>query len=210
MSSSKTPRGARAKSPSASRKSGATEPGPTEPDSSGAAPPAPAADPTPLAADAAPSPPPAADATPAGPDPVPPGIRGLVELFRGDLAEVRFPDVDREVLEGACDAVRAADAEVTRLFAELEAAQTALASERSKLGKLAERGLAYARVFAGEDEVLNAKLDALDLGTPKKPGRKGKPKAKTSSASKTGGGKSTPALVQSEDAPPGESDKKSA
>lgn len=111
------------------------------------------------------------------PDPVSEGVRGLMALFTEELAEVRFPDVDGEVLGSAAETVREANAEVNRLFAELEAAQVKLADEKLALGKLAERGAAYVRIFAADNEALVEKLDGLDLGGAKRAGRKTKAKA---------------------------------
>ena len=130
-------------------------------------------------------PPSSVELPPDVPDPVPEGVRELLELFRGPLEAVSFPDVDGAVLEERCNALRAAEAEVSGLFAALEAAQTKLSDERTALEKCAERGLAYARVFASDNEELVLKLDALSLGTPKKAARKAKnkvPKAKAQKA----------------------------
>lgn len=123
------------------------------------------------AASGAPSPPEA----PERPDPVPAGIAQLVGLFSGPLSEVRFPDVDREKLESACEALRQADAGVQAAFAALEAAQTELEAQTAVLHQLAERGLAYARIFAAGDEALEDQLSEVNLGSAKK-ARKGKAK----------------------------------
>lgn len=113
-----------------------------------------------------------AAADPEAPDPVPPPVRALLELFQGTLREVRFPDVDREVLEAACSALRAADSEVNQLFGALEAAQARLSERRAELARLAERSLAYAKVFAAEDRALLDRVETIDLAGPKRPGRK--------------------------------------
>lgn len=118
-------------------------------------------------------------------DPVSEGVRELVELFQGPLQTVSFPDVDREVLEERCDALRDADGDVRRLFAELEAAQVKLAAERDALEKCAERGLAYARVFAGDDEELVEKLGNISVGTAKKGVRKQKARVPKAAKAKT-------------------------
>ncbi|MBX2813017.1 MAG: hypothetical protein KTR25_14470 [Myxococcales bacterium] len=107
-------------------------------------------------------------------DPIPEGVKKLVDLFQGPLQSVNFPDVDREILEERCDALRDADADVRRLFSDLEAAQDRLNGERSALEKCAERGLAYAQVFAVGDEELIAKLGEISLGSGKKGVRKQK------------------------------------
>lgn len=108
-------------------------------------------------------------------DPVPVGVRQLLEVFAGPLAEVRFPDVDAERLEAACQTLRAADGAVRQALVALEAAQTALADQEMALVKLAERGLAYAKVYGAEDEALQAKLAEVELGGRRGP-RKGKAK----------------------------------
>lgn len=109
-------------------------------------------------------------------DPVPDGVAQLAELFTGPLSDVKFPDVDSEKLSAGCDALREADREVQAAFAALEAAQGRLAEEKDNLSKLAERGLAYAKVFAAEDEELQAQLAEIQLGGSKKPARKAKAK----------------------------------
>ncbi|MEL6184945.1 MAG: hypothetical protein AAFU79_10000 [Myxococcota bacterium] len=116
------------------------------------------------------------------PDPVPYGVLSLLDVFRTALGDIRFPDVDAEVLEGSCERVREADREVRRLFEALEAAQVKLSEERSNLHRTAERGLAYAKVFAGEDEALLTRLDGVELGGPKKARGKAKPKTKAPKA----------------------------
>lgn len=124
---------------------------------------------------AAPAP---AEDLPAAPDPVPAGVLELMDVFTTEMDGVAFPDVDAEVLMTSCEQVRAADSEVRRLFADLEAAQVRLTEERARLHRTSERGLAYARVFAGDDEALLARLDGVQLGGPKKVSRKAKTKPK--------------------------------
>lgn len=122
------------------------------------------------------------------PDPVPGGVIELLKLYQGPLAEVSFPDVDRDILEEACETLREADEEVRRLFAELEKAQTAVAERRSEMAKVAERGLAYAKVFAGDGD-LRDRVNGIDLGIAKKTrkakAKPAKPKAEAASSART-------------------------
>lgn len=143
------------------------------------------------------SPDPVETAAPAAevPDPIPDGIRALLELFKGPLSEVRFPDVDRSILEEAGEAVRSADAEVHRLFAELEAAQNRLSEKRNELTKLADRARSYARIYAAEDAGLVAQLEAIDLGPAKKAGRKPKAASNDPAKKRTAKVKAVPDLV---------------
>lgn len=145
-----------------------------------------------------------APAVEAVPDPVAPGVVSLMEVFDGPLEGVRFPDVDHEILSTGCDAVRAADAEVRRLFDELEAAQVHLAEVRANLHRTAERGLAYARVFADDSEEVIEALDAVDLGTGKKGKGRAKAKPKTESQAKKPQPKVEDAAATPSDAPDAE------
>jgi hypothetical protein len=94
-------------------------------------------------------------------DPTPVFARQVLSLFRQELAEVHFPELDREVLEQAEKAVLAAQVEVERVEAQLEAARIARAEQLAELETKAERALAYARVFATSDPELSARVTEL-------------------------------------------------
>jgi hypothetical protein len=94
-------------------------------------------------------------------DPTPVFARQVLSLFRQELAEVHFPELDAGVLEAAEKAVLAAQVEVERIEAQLEAARIARAEQLAELETKAERALAYARVFASNDPELNARVTEL-------------------------------------------------
>lgn len=97
------------------------------------------------------------------PDPVAESILAVQDLFAGPLAEVRFPDFDRDILAESIAAVRAADAEVAALEESLRAARAVVNDAQDTLLQKAQRGVAYARIFAdGQDELLAA-IDAITL-----------------------------------------------
>jgi hypothetical protein len=100
-------------------------------------------------------------------DPTPAFARQILALFRKELAEVQFPDLDLAVLEHAEEAVLAAQVEVERVEAQLEAARIARAEQLAELETKAERALAYARVFASGDADLTARLAEAELGRKK-------------------------------------------
>lgn len=104
---------------------------------------------------------------------LPPAIAELVEIFAASLAEVRFPGVDHQALAELAARVEADEARVRALRADLEAAEAAHADAHERLLRAAELGLAYARVYASDDEALQARLAGLSLGgaSPRK-GRK--------------------------------------
>ncbi|ATB29485.1 hypothetical protein [Melittangium boletus] len=96
-------------------------------------------------------------------DPISPAMRALLEVFSTELSEVKFPDVDTEVLEEAAGRVRAQAEAVARAQAALEAARLALADSQDALLQKGQRALAYARVFAEEDIDLSMKVEAITL-----------------------------------------------
>ncbi|QRK11666.1 hypothetical protein JQX13_17305 [Archangium violaceum] len=96
-------------------------------------------------------------------DPISPAMRALLEVFSTELSEVKFPDVDAEVLEEAASRVRAQAEAVAKAQAALEAARQALGESQEALLQKGQRALSYARVFAEEDEALSTKLEAISL-----------------------------------------------
>ncbi|MCP3099140.1 hypothetical protein LZ198_09695 [Myxococcus sp. K15C18031901] len=96
-------------------------------------------------------------------DPISPALRALLELFTTDLAEVRFPDMNGDVLDEAAAQVRAKAEAVAKAQGALEAARQALQESQDALAQKGQRALAYARVFSEENPELSAKLDAIHL-----------------------------------------------
>ncbi|HEX5753019.1 MAG TPA: hypothetical protein VFZ09_42855 [Archangium sp.] len=96
-------------------------------------------------------------------DPISPAMRALLEVFSTELSEVKFPDVDAEVLEEAASRVRAQAEAVAKAQAALEAARQVLAEGQEALVQKGQRALAYARVFAEEDAELSTRLEAIPL-----------------------------------------------
>lgn len=100
-------------------------------------------------------------------DPTPAFARQVIELYKGDLSEVRFPDLDLAVLESARDELQHSQLEVERLEADLHAARAALDAEAGSLNAKAERALAYAKIYAAADPQLSGRI--AELGGKKKP-----------------------------------------
>jgi hypothetical protein len=103
---------------------------------------------------------------PSGNDPISPSMQDLLKLFGQELAAVKFPDVDRAVLEEAATRVKQKADEVAKAQAALEAARQSLYEGQEALLQKGQRALAYARIFAEEDAELSAKLDTISLPRP--------------------------------------------
>jgi hypothetical protein len=90
-------------------------------------------------------------------DPITPFAHGVLEIFRGPLSGVRFPDTDRVSLEALAEACCEAQLEVEALEAALESARARTRGAQEALHDHASRALAYARVFAiGQVELEDA------------------------------------------------------
>lgn len=94
---------------------------------------------------------------------VSPPIQTLLELFETRLADVRFGDVDAKALARLAAEVEATAQVVTAAQVALDSARVALFERQEALLVLAQRALAYARVYAEADESLAAHLDAVAL-----------------------------------------------
>jgi hypothetical protein len=103
---------------------------------------------------------------PSGSDPISPALQDLLKLFGQELSTVKFPDLDRAVLEEAAERVKEKAEEVARAQAALEAARQALYESQEALLQKGQRALAYARIFAEDDTELSAKLDDISLPRP--------------------------------------------
>lgn len=99
----------------------------------------------------------------------PDAVQAVLELFKGPLAEVRFADVDAQGLENAAALVERAAAAVQERETELAALRVSLNEQQEALLSLAQRALAYARVYAESDEALAARLSAISLPRAAKP-----------------------------------------
>jgi hypothetical protein len=106
-----------------------------------------------------------------------PPIQSVLELFKGPLANVRFAEIDAAGLAKLAAEVEAAGAEVSNHEEKLSELRQTLAQRQEALLTLAQQALAYARVYAENDEALLEELNRIVLPRPAKPK---KPSAKTS------------------------------
>ena len=103
--------------------------------------------------------------------------KSLLALFESELSQVRFPDVDRDVLSSAMTSLEAASAEVAAAEARVQLARAAAADRQEALQKLCARAVAYARVYAEGSPALSASLDALTgEDRPSPPRKRGRPR----------------------------------
>jgi hypothetical protein len=116
---------------------------------------------------------------PSAGDSIPPFAQEVINLYAEAMPEVRFPDLDLEVLENTANELRTALLSVERATAELEAARAAAQQQSELLEARTARALSYARVFAEGNALLTERIVALGRSSatvapsapPKKRGR---------------------------------------
>jgi hypothetical protein len=106
-----------------------------------------------------------------------PAIQSVLDLFQGPLSSVRFADIDATGLANAATEVTAAASEVERQEATLAELKQGLAQRQEALLVLAQQALAYARVYAENDEPLLEELNRISLPRAAKPRKAGAAKA---------------------------------
>jgi hypothetical protein len=106
-----------------------------------------------------------------------PPLQSLLELFKGPLGNVRFADIDAEGLANLAAEVEAAASEVQRQEGQVAQLREALIDRQEALLQLAQRALAYARVYAENDEALLEEVNRIALPRAPKPRKPGAAKA---------------------------------
>ena len=99
---------------------------------------------------------------------IPPGGSALLALFE-ERRDLKFPDVDVDVLRGAMAEVDDAFDSAQALEDELTRAKEHLAAKQDAFLAKAQRALAYAKLFAEEDPQLADRLSQVILPRGRKP-----------------------------------------
>jgi hypothetical protein len=92
---------------------------------------------------------------------MPAAVGQVLRLFQTDLSDVSFPALGRSSLEAAIASLGEQLHRVEQSRASLHAEEAELTARKQDLLRLCERGLAYARVFACDDQALFAAVDAV-------------------------------------------------
>src|SRR5690606_4780311 len=94
---------------------------------------------------------------------LPAPLQAVVDLFTGPLQGVRFADIDGEGLGTLATEVESLSNEAEALESQLASYREALAQKQEALNALAQQALAYARIYAENDETLSAELEEISL-----------------------------------------------
>lgn len=91
----------------------------------------------------------------------------VLDFFDNELADVKFADIDRSVLQTALEQVQVLAEEQARAEAALRAAQDNLQNGLDGLLGKCQRALSYARIYAESDPELSRRLEAIVI--PRRP-----------------------------------------
>ena len=94
---------------------------------------------------------------------LPAGVEAVMKLFATHLGGVSFPDVSASSLQEAANQIAELNRAVEAARSALSRAESARAEAERTLLQLADKGLAYARVFSAGDPELSNQLAALSL-----------------------------------------------
>lgn len=97
----------------------------------------------------------------------------LLELYRGPLRDVRFPDADEGRLRASIESMQSAQEALTTAELAVDAARTALRDQLHMVNQQTERAFAYARIYADGRPELREALDAVAVAVVDKPARRG-------------------------------------
>ncbi|MEO6575778.1 MAG: hypothetical protein ABIP89_18140 [Polyangiaceae bacterium] len=100
---------------------------------------------------------------------LPAPLQSLLDLFATEFAEVHFADIDATTLARLAREVETANVAMLAAQTVLDGARTTLQERRDTLVQHAHRALAYAKVYAENDDALSARLESIAL-----PGSKGR------------------------------------
>ncbi|WP_394826238.1 hypothetical protein [Pendulispora albinea] len=111
---------------------------------------------------------------------IPPPVQTLIEIFRTELADLRFADMDAKGLSDVATDVQSATDALTTAQAAVDAARAQLQERQEALLHYAQRALAYARIYAETNDDLRTRLEGIALP---RPARRPNPKADETPAS---------------------------
>jgi hypothetical protein len=127
-------------------------------------------------------------------DPISPAVRAVLDLFAGELAAVKFPDLDAGILRAAAEAATLRAEQLSQAEAALDQARAQLGEAQEALLLKAHRALAYAKVFAEENAALASQLESLTL--PRAPRRASSRALELQPTGESSGAESEPRAVE--------------
>lgn len=101
--------------------------------------------------------------------PISPPVQALLDLFATELSDVHFADVDAQLLARLAAELQASAEAASLAQQALERANASVLERSEALLEQAQRGLAYARVYAERNEALSVRLEAIVLPRARRP-----------------------------------------
>lgn len=101
--------------------------------------------------------------SPSAVSPIASAVQAVLDLFDGELGDLKFPDLDQSVLQEAAIAVHEKAEAQARAEAALLAARESLQESQEALLHRCQRALAYARIYAEDNAELLARIEGIEL-----------------------------------------------
>lgn len=95
--------------------------------------------------------------------PIASSLQAVLDLYEGELGDLKFPDLDQAVLQEAALIVHEKAEAQARAEAALLSAREALQESQEALLHRCQRAMAYARVYAEDNAELLARLEGIEL-----------------------------------------------
>lgn len=96
-------------------------------------------------------------------NPIPTAVQDFYDLFKQDFSNVSFPDISLEILEKLISDVHEKMNSLQEAIALVNSAQQALESSQNELLQKSMRGLAYAKIYAEDQDDLLERLSRINL-----------------------------------------------
>lgn len=97
-------------------------------------------------------------------DPISASIKDTIVLFKEEFSTVTFPDVSESILEDLAEKVKKNAQDLEEANNRIAALRDTLESSQNELSQKCMRGLAYAKVYAENNEELLEKISKINFG----------------------------------------------
>jgi hypothetical protein len=96
-------------------------------------------------------------------NPIPAPVQEFYELFKQNFSNITFPDINLEILDKLINDVHEKMKALEQARALLETAQQNLENSQNELLQKSMRALAYAKIYAEDQEELFEQLSSINL-----------------------------------------------
>lgn len=108
-------------------------------------------------------------------DAIPEAVEEFLAIYKEKLSDVAFPDVSLEIFNGLIDKVHNGVKSLEAAEKQVVVAQESLNAANDELQQKCQKALAYAKIFADDQEELSERLASISFSKPVRTPRKAAP-----------------------------------